>query len=193
MPRVTTHRRADSDHARVAGPVSRLGLLLAAALAAGVVTAALILLAGTGPGGGGGSHFSGELVPSPTGSPSGSVEAVKGGWKVAASAAAGQIRLTVTAPAGQTIPNYCGGPGFAVDYINAVGVVIPARDEPLPQYCLAGSSATQTFTFPVPSQPGRYDLRVTTRSRGPGTGGGPLTIPPTLTILVGAGGRVELG
>jgi len=183
-------RAASLPGFRPKAPGRRLGRLLLFAVTAGVVAAGVFLLTRDAPvSGPPGRHTGGS---GPAGSASPSAIASKGGWVLSATATRGWIRVEVTAPGGEPIPNYCGGPGFMVYYVNRSGVAAPAPTQPLPQYCLAGSSRKQTFSFPVPRQPGRYRVQVRTRSPGPGGGGQQVTIPPTLMVIVGGDGRVEL-
>ncbi len=170
-------------------PGRQLRRLLPLAVTAGVVAAAVVLLTRAGPVSGPPGRHSGGGGPGGSASPS--AIASKEGWVLAAAITTGSIRVEVTAPRGETIPNYCGGPGFWLYYVNGLGVAAAAAARPLPQYCLGGSSGTQTFSFPVPGQPGRFRVQVRMRSPGSGAGGRPLTIPPTLVIQVDGSGRVE--
>ncbi|MHB1501449.1 MAG: hypothetical protein ACYCYK_09865 [Candidatus Dormibacteria bacterium] len=114
--------------------------------------------------------------------------ATKGGWTLSAASRAGQLWVEVAAPGGTFLPNYCGGPGFDVFYVNHDGVRVAAPPQPLAQYCRGGVAATQTFVFSVPRAPGLYTVRaVVPRSASEG-GQGAVTIPPALVITVSSSG-----
>ncbi|MHB1525670.1 MAG: hypothetical protein ACYDEA_03080 [Candidatus Dormibacteria bacterium] len=111
---------------------------------------------------------------------------------MAAATLAGQLWVQVTAPAGQSLPNYCGGPGFGLDFVNNHGVTVAARPQPVAEYCAPGTAPTQAFTFSVPVVPGRYTVHVTVYRRTPAATRHGATIPPTLTIAVNTSGLASL-
>lgn len=111
------------------------------------------------------------------------------GWQLSARRAGATLRVQVTTPDGRLLPNYCGGPSFAVAYIDSRGAAVAVASQPLPQYCIAGGAATQEFDFPVPRRAGFYRVEVTVRFRA---GGRRMVIPPTLEIEVGRSGLAPL-